>query len=120
MADETSDGALFGAEQQPPETPYWDEDNRHVFGADELNPDGAYVAIQIKAGIVTVREGTGHDAQKAGRMAGGKPDAIMPALMHLLCKLNGNQMPPEDWLDLKLGDFSRVQNELNQQVEGGN
>jgi len=101
-----------------PETPFWDEDNRHEYTAFESKPDGAYVALKIKRGIVTVREGTGRDAQVAGRLASGKPDMVMPALMHLLCKLDGAQMPPEDWLDLSIGDYSRVQNELNKQVEG--
>lgn len=104
--------------ESPP--PYWDENGRHEFTEGEENPNGAYVALNLKCGIVTIREGTGRDSQIGGRLAGGNVDNVMPALMHLLCWIDGKKMPPEDWLDLKLSDYARIQAELNEQVGGGN
>lgn len=97
---------------------YWDENNRHYYA--NLAPDQPFVALKLRCGVVEIREGTGRDAQKASRLSGGDPDKVMPALMHLLCTVNGSQLPADDFLDLKLSDFSSIQTVLNEIVAGGN
>lgn len=85
---------------------------------DPLENNGVCVRLKLKAGLCEIREGKGRDAQKAGQMSAGDTEKVMPALMHLLCTLNGRQMPAEDWLDLALSDYARVQIELNNQASG--
>ena len=103
--------------------PYWDEDGLHRFTPEEgANYDKdlpPFLAIQYRNGaIVTIAEGTGHHAKAAQALAGGKTENVMPALMHLLCRYNGKQLPPEDWLDLPLPFFTRVQAEVNEYLAG--
>lgn len=96
----------------------WDGDGKYIFP--NPSPGAPVVALKLRCGTVIIREGTGRDIVKAGKIAGGDPDKVMPALMHLLCTIDGAQLPADDFLDLSMSDFARIQAELNELVSGGN
>jgi hypothetical protein len=69
------------------------------------------VVLPISDIKVTIEEGTGFDLINAQKMA-SQPEDVVPALMSLLCKFNGEKKVLEDVLKLNLTDFIFLQNEV--------
>lgn len=85
---------------------------------DATNPP--FVALKLSDGrIATVFRGRGKHIQKAQTMARGDETQYVPALMHLLVRVNGAQLPAEDFADLWATDYTAILIEV-QSPKAGN
>ena len=65
---------------------------------------------KITVGFIDAR---GKHITKAQRLMGGEEDKYYPALMHVVCRVNGSIMPIEYYEDLRMHPFSAIMVRLN-------
>lgn len=71
--------------------------------------------IELPSGkTAVILEGKGKHSQIAGRMADGKSDQYMPALMHLLTRVDGEKVAIEEFEDWSLRDYNRLTTEFSE------
>jgi len=78
--------------------------------------DGKDIALsfELPSGKkVDVLEGKGKDSQFAAKMSEGAPEQYMPALMHVLVRIDGEKLAIEDFEELPLRDYNKLQTEFS-------
>ena len=58
---------------------------------------------------VIVRELNGHDMLQVNKLVVGDADNYIPAMMHYSVKIDGKQLPVEDFPKMKGKDFNKIQ-----------
>jgi hypothetical protein len=62
--------------------------------------------------IAEIRQGKGKDAMAAQKIAGTEVEQFFSALMAQLVTIDGKRMPMEDFGELPLQDFLKIQGEI--------
>ncbi len=91
------------------------DDNEKVLGVETaIYANGNEVKrLTLSSGkTAIIRELSGQDMIQVTKLTGSNPDNYTPALMHYAVKIDGHQLPMEDFPKLKGKDF----NKLNIQV----
>lgn len=58
--------------------------------------------------VVVARELIGHDMMKIDNIIAKTPDQYMPALFHFAVKIDGKQIPMEEFENFKGKDFNKI------------
>lgn len=94
---------------------YFDADGRHVVTEAERAGMPNYHSVELQLEdkqIAFVWKGKGKHVQAAQKICGTNQEMYIPALMHLLVKINGAQLPVEDWGEMDMADYLKIQAEI--------